>query len=153
MPSIARTVSAALCCLALSPCAFGSLGDQVATVAADQARMMAARATRANPGYSVEELTLSGGTIVREYVSPSGTVFGISWRGPTMPNLQQLLGSHIGEADSGVRAYRASHGGLGPVSVASGALVLYSGGHMRHYKGRAYLPAAIPSNLTADVIQ
>jgi hypothetical protein len=115
--------------------------------------MMAARATHPGAGYTVEELTLPSGTLVREFVAPSGTVFGVAWRGPAMPNVPQLLGVHADEARQGVLAFHAARGGLGPVSVASGSLVLYSGGHMGHYRGRAYLPASIPSNVTADAIR
>jgi hypothetical protein len=153
MPILARAASLAALCLALTPLAHASLGDSATTVSTDQVRMMAARATLPGTAYRVEELTLPGGTLVREFVAPSGTVFGVAWHGPAMPDIQQILGVHADEARQGVLAVRAVRGGLGPVSVASGSLVLYSGGHMGHYRGRAYLPASIPSNVTADDIR
>src|SRR5690348_9349753 len=36
--------------------------------------------------YTVTQTTFASGTVVREYVSAAGTVFGIAWGGPTMPN-------------------------------------------------------------------
>jgi hypothetical protein len=45
--------------------------------------------------YTVKETTLSSGTIVREYVAQSGTVFAITWHGPQMAALNTLLGAYF----------------------------------------------------------
>lgn len=153
MVRLDRMALAAALFLALSPAAYASLGDRGVTVAADQVRLMAQRTTHPGAPYTVEELTLPRGTVVREYLSPTGIVFGVAWQGPAMPNLEQLLGAHMAEARQGASAYRASHGGIGPVSISDGSLVLQSGGHMGSYRGRAYLPSAVPSNVTTEVIK
>jgi hypothetical protein len=54
-----------------------ALGESVDSVASDQKAILAVRkATRISPGYTVHEIRSETITI-REYVSPSGVVFGI----------------------------------------------------------------------------
>lgn len=84
---------------------------------------------------------------VREFLNQDGAVFAVSWSGPVLPDLQQLLGPHFAEYSSALAAL--AHPGLQrSVRVASSGLVVESGGHMRAYAGRAYLPARIPSGVS-----
>jgi hypothetical protein len=64
------------------------------------------------------------GTVVREYVSPDGKVFGIAWNGPTMPDLRQLMGEHF---DHYVQAV-AKRGMRGPVHLDEPELVVRRAG-------------------------
>lgn len=41
----------------------------------------------------VHTITLSSGTVVREYVAPNGVVFGVAWNDPTLPDLEATLGA------------------------------------------------------------
>ena len=41
------------------------------------------------------KLTDANGTTVREYVSPQGSVFGITWQGRSTPDMNQLLGTYV----------------------------------------------------------
>ena len=102
--------------------------------------------------YSVIQTALSSGTVVREYVTTSGTVFGIAWRGPLMPNLSDLLGSYFPQFASGVQAARAA-GVRGPGVVEQSGLVVHAGGHMGAFTGQAYLPQALPSGVAGSDIQ
>lgn len=148
--------TAALCSvlgLSAITVAHAALGESSTTVANDQVRMMATRVTHTSAGYTVHEMTLPRGTVVREYVAPSGVVFGVAWQGPAMPNLQQLLGSYGTEANTSVKAFREAHAGIGPVSVTTSDFVMNSAGHMGNYVGQAYLPAALPAGVTAHDIQ
>lgn len=120
--------------------AIGSSGTQAATPAS------------AAPPYSVIQTTLSSGTLVREYVSQSGTVFGIAWRGPNMPNLSQLLGDYFPQYASGAQAGRAA-GVRGAAVVEQTGLVVHSGGHMGAFSGQAWLPQAMPAGVTGSDIQ
>jgi hypothetical protein len=107
-----------------------------------------------NANFTVRQTTLSSGTVVREYIGPDGTVFGIAWTGPRMPDLATLLGSYFPQATSAVDAQRAQRGGgRGPASVEQPGLVVHSGGHMGSFAGQAYLPQALPSNVTGSDIQ
>ena len=103
--------------------------------------------------YSVTQTTLSSGTVVREYVSTAGTVFGIAWRGPMMPDLPTLLGSYFTQFDSARNALRAAHPGRGPLNLEVPGLVVRSGGHMGAFSGQAYLPQSLPAGVSAADIQ
>jgi len=88
--------------------------------------------------------------VVREYVSPSGTVFAVAWQGAAKPDLKQLLGSHYDEVQQAV-ASRAAH--RGPIVIHEPGLVFEMGGHMRAIAGRAYLPQLLPSGVQADAVR
>jgi hypothetical protein len=107
-----------------------------------------------SPSYTVRETTLGNGTVVREYVAADGAVFGIAWRGPQMPDLNDLLGTYFPQYVSGVKAVRAARGGgHGPVTVDQSGLVVHSGGHMGAFSGQAWLPPALPAGVSGSDIQ
>jgi hypothetical protein len=130
--------------------ALAGLGEDASTVEADRAHMKGEVRVVPEDGYAIHEISLPSGTIVREYVAPSGKVFGVSWRGPRMPDLRQTLGSHFDEAAA---AAGSPHGGHHHLIVEKPDLVLHSGGHMRAFIGRAYVPGLLPAGISADVIQ
>jgi hypothetical protein len=133
---------------------------QPAASAADSAQGVmrsassAASSTPASASYTVRETTLGNGTVVREYLAADGAVFGIAWRGPQMPDLNDLLGSYFPQYLAGVKAARAARGGgHGPVSVDQSGLVAHSGGHMGAFSGQAWLPSALPAGVSGSDIQ
>src|SRR6266498_3509604 len=95
--------------VALSPPAFAVLGGDVSTLASDQAHLKASVRVRVRNSYSVHEMLTPAGTTVRQFVSPSGTVFGISWQG-FAPDLQQLLGDHFEEYVAAASSQRGRRG-------------------------------------------
>ena len=106
------------------------------------------------PSYTVRETTLGNGTVVREYLAADGSVFGIAWHGPQMPDLNDLLGSYFPQYVAGVKAVRAARGGgHGPVAVDQSGLVVRSGGHMGAFSGQAWLPPALPAGVSGSDIQ
>ena len=157
MKVFSSTLSAALAsgalllaCGSMVP-AKAALGDKVASVQADQASMKGQLRARSGTGYSVQEITTASGTLVREYVSPAGVVFAVSWSGPAMPNLQQTLGTYFVQYTASVRSQltaRGMHPGHNHVEVHSPSLIVHAGGHMRQYFGLAYVPSLIPQNLS-----
>ena len=109
----------------------------------------AASSASASASYTVRETTLGNGTVVREYLAADGTVFGVAWRGPQMPDLNEMLGSYFPQYVAGVKAARAARGGArGPVAVDQSSLVVQSGGHMGSFTGRAWLPPALPAGVS-----
>jgi hypothetical protein len=125
----------------------------VASQAASTARLAQA-SSGAAANYTVNQTTLSSGTVVSEYVTANNTVFGLSWRGPTVAPLQTLLGSYFPAYVQGLAAvHTANGGGYGPAAVRQSALVVETGGHMGAFSGRAYLPQALPQGLSADDIK
>jgi hypothetical protein len=144
--------SALLVIAAGLPC-LAALGDTVASVAADQQKFQMRRQIRQVQNYSVHTLTDDTGTVINEFVSPGGIVFGVAWQGPSIPDLSQLLGTHFTTfqtqvlSESKIRARRRG------ASVRNGNLIVESGGHPRDYRGRAYLSDQLPGGVTAEVIQ
>ncbi len=130
--------------------AWAVLGEQVATVASDQKYLRGEVRATMMQGYSVQQITAADRSVINEYVSPTGMVFGISWRGPVMPNLQLLLGSHFAQfqqaAQSRVRR-------RGPLVLRTDQLVVESGGHPRSFHGRAYLPSLLPKDVSEEVVR
>jgi hypothetical protein len=120
--------------------AAAALGGDVTSVEADQQQMNAKRAVRPNDTkYTVHELTTPYGTTVREYVSPDGKVFGVAWRGPFLPDFQQLLGDSYGtfaQAAQDARNAQPRRSRNAPLAVALPDLVMHSMGHTRAYVGR-----------------
>src|SRR2546422_9609546 len=75
--------------------AWAILGQQAVSVHIDQQALQAQRHTITHDGYVVESLEAADGTVVREYVSPAGLVFGLAWEGPKVPDMTQLLGAYF----------------------------------------------------------
>ena len=136
--------------LVLSQSSWASLGGTIDTVQADQASMHATRRLASRASYSVHELVLDSGTVVREFAAPSGTVFAVTWQGPIKPDLNQLLGAHFPRL---VAAGNSAHGSHRALRVQDPDLVIESGGRMRAFTGRAYLPALVPAGVPLGDIQ
>jgi hypothetical protein len=130
--------------------AWAMLGQPAASVLADQQHMNAQRYTMANGGYVVQQLEAADGTVVREYVSPDGMVFGVTWQGAKVPDLAQLLGDFFPVYQAALQVPVRRRG---PMVVHTEALVVEMSGHMRAFSGRAYLPGLVPSALAPEVIQ
>lgn len=129
---------------------WAALGGPVETVAGDQVRMQATRAITQMREYNIHLISREDGTLIKEYVTPAGKVFGVSWTGPTIPDLTQLLGSYSAEFQAGVRAQpRRRKAGV----VHNPDLVVESTGHMRAFYGRAYVNSLLPSGVTAETVK
>ena len=83
--------------LAAPTIACAELGGNATSVQTDQVRMKASvmHTTKTSPNYSVQEIQSPTGVIIKEFVSTTGTVFAVTWQGPLMPNLKQLLGQYF----------------------------------------------------------
>jgi hypothetical protein len=102
--------------------------------------------------YKVHELTSANGTIIREYVSSKGLVFGVAWQAPFMPNMEQLLGSYVTNLQTASKSQtHVRH--LRGLIVRTNDFVFVSGGHMRFWKGTAYVPSLVPSNVPVEVVR
>lgn len=137
--------------LAFSVPASAELGGNVASVKADQEKMGGALTVTTASGYEVHEIQSVQGVRVREYVAPGGTVFGVAWQGPFKPDLRQLLGPYFDQYVKAVEQGRKTS--RGPTTIQTPGLVVQTGGHMRAFVGRAYLPQMIPQGASADAIK
>jgi hypothetical protein len=129
-----------------------TLGESADTVESDRKALSAVRgATTDHNSYTVHEFD-SNSTVVREYVSPTGVVFGIAWKGLTHPDLTRLLGSYAGEYLEALRQIPRQQGRR-RLQVKTNRVVVEKWGHMRSLQGRAYAPDLIPSGVSVDEIR
>lgn len=135
--------------LAAAP-AFGGLGGAATPIVTDRSDMVVVRRAVPARSYSVQEIKTGDGTVVREYVSAEGKVFGVAWNGPIMPDLKQLFGDYFPTFQSEAQARGPARG---PLKINRSDLVIQSGGHMRAFSGRAYLPQLLPAGVTAAEIE
>lgn len=128
-----------------------SLGGDAASVAVDAAALHGVASALPLQQYEVQEITGGNGVRVREFLNRDGIVFGVAWSGPVPPDLRLLLGASFEAYARGLAALKQP-GTRRSVRVASPDLVVESGGHMRAYGGRAFLPRLIPAGVsTADL--
>src|SRR5579862_473215 len=138
--------------------ALPGLGDNVGSIQSDAAVMRGAMAQPSKEdldatqsgSYSVKTFVTENGVTVREYAAPSGTVFGVAWRGHRPPDLNVLLSSYYPEysSASAAKTHRDLHRS---VTASPNAIVMMSG-HMGHVVGRAYVPSLVPSGVDAKAV-
>jgi hypothetical protein len=145
----AVTFAAATALLRVTP-AEAALGAPYASIASDQSTLSASIKATPHGDYTVHELTLPSGTLVREYSAANGTVFAVAWNGPAKPNLSQLLGNYFADF---VTTAKNTPGGRNHLNLSRSDLVIQAGGHMRAFFGRAYLVGAIPAGVSSDELR
>jgi hypothetical protein len=150
MESKVWLTSLALVSLVVSVPAAATLGEDVNSVPADQAQMQGTLKITSAAKFAVHEIQLPSGTVVKEYVSPAGMVFAVSWQGPSIPDLQQVLGRYF---EQYTEAAKTQGAGPGPRVTQQPGLVVQSGGHMRAFFGRAFAPQMLPRGVLAEDIQ
>lgn len=148
-----KIMTVALLALGLSLPAFAALGGDASSVQDDQSHMRASIKTTTKQGYTLHEIKTANGMIVHEFVAANGKVFAIAWRGPSMPPMQQVLGTYFSEYSAGVQAHHAAHIGRSPLNIQQPGLVVQSSGHPRGFFGRAYVPGMLPQSVTLDQIR
>ena len=125
------------------------LGQARDSIRSDAQSLKGTLTTTEMSGYSVHQIQRNDGVVLKEFVSPEGKVFGISWRGPSMPNLSQLLGSYF----AAFHEANQSTNRRGPLSIHAGPLVVETGGHPRAFRVRAYVVNLLPRGIPEDVVQ
>jgi hypothetical protein len=131
--------------------AWAVLGEYESSVTLDQQYTRGEDRVTAGQGYKLHQITSPNGLVVSEYISPQGRVFAVSWRGPFIPNLQQLLGTYITQVQQAAQAQTRRRGG--PLVVRANDFVFVSGGHMRAFHGSAYVPSLFPQNVSAEEVR
>lgn len=133
--------------------AFAALGGDLNSVVRDQARLEGTLQTTRMTAFTVHEIRPQTGIVIREYVSPAGNVFAVSWRGPWLPDMQQLLGAYFQKFADAVQAQVSTHAGRKPLTIVQPDFVFQQGGHIRSFAGRAYLPQMLPPGTQTEAIQ
>jgi hypothetical protein len=135
--------------LQFSPPARAALGDDVAEVAADQARMQASLQVWRKGNYAIHELASPSGTKVRQFVGDSGKVFAVSWSGGWRPNLRDIMGVHY---DKFIAATRGNRVARGVARIELPGMVVVMGGHQRAFFGHVYLTDLVPAGFLPEDI-
>ena len=144
-----------------------TLGEPAASVAGDAAHMNASEGVntaRPLPGlpaqdaptsanFAVERMTTPEGTVVSEYIGQSGTVFAVTWRGPTPPDVATLLGTYFKQYSDAANTGAPGSLGLHASSVHASDVTVETAGNMALFWGRAYLPAALPAGVSLSEIK
>ena len=147
----AAILSAVMLMIALP--AFAGLGEDVSSVQADQAHMQGSLRTTQTQAYTLHEIQAPTGIVVREYVSTSGKVFAVAWQGPRPPDMRQILANYFGQYQQAAQVQVNSRAGRRPLAIQQPGLVVQSGGHMRSFTGRAYIPEMLPQGVSAEAIR
>jgi len=127
-----------------------ALGGSTATVDTD--RVVMKGLTRPVPTGTLQkqELQLPSGTVVTEYTNSTGAIYAVTWHGPTLPNLHQLLGTYFTSYQTAAKSPVIRHR---VVRMNTADIVIESTGKMRAFVGRAWIPNLLPSGVTAADIQ
>jgi hypothetical protein len=137
--------------MAPAPRADAALGGDLASVEKDKAELEGELSSQARADYVVHELQVSNGGTVREFASPTGTVFGVAWSGPFLPDMTQLMGRYF---DTYARAAAQSHRrGRAPLVLHLPGLEFVNSGHPRSFHGHAYVPELVPAGVDASEIR
>lgn len=133
--------------LLLSATALAALGDDVTTVAADQARLHAQLTVSHKGAYAIHELAMPSGIRLRHFVGGSGKVFAVSWSGGWRPNLRDVMGTHY---DDFIAATRDRPMARGMARIETKGMVVVMGGHQRAFFGHVYLTDLIPEGFLSS---
>jgi hypothetical protein len=102
--------------------------------------------------YSVHETQLDNRTLVREYTTPTGQVFALTWEGPVLPNLQTLLGGYFPAFQQETAQAQREGRQRARVLMHTSTLVLQSSGRMGHFTGYAYAPDLVPAGVDIQTL-
>jgi hypothetical protein len=139
--------------LLLPPIASASLGSDLASVYRDVEHVSGSVQAIDGERYSVYEVRIPTGTIVREFISPSGVVFAVAWQGPLIPELQHFLGAYFQEYRDALHARKPLSFSRRPVMLRLNDLVFENSGHVGAFSGIAYVPQAVPTGVVISELQ
>jgi len=128
------------------------LGGDGASVMADVAQLHGVMQTSNRAPIAVVTITADNGVIVREFLDSGGLVFAVTWSGPAVPDLRELLGHYFAGYTSVLSAL-PNAGRQRAIHVVMADLVVQSGGHLRAYSGLAYLPARLPAGVAPETLR
>lgn len=149
----AKAILSTLLVLALgSMPAWAGLGQPEASVTSDQLHMKSEHRVQDFQAYKVHELANTEGAVVREYVSPEGTVFGITWQGRSTPDMNQLLGNYVNNFQTATRDQTQIRQRRG-IAIRTNDFVYSNFCRMGVCSGSAYAPKLLPNNVSAEVMR
>jgi hypothetical protein len=142
----------------ISPHALAALGGSASSISQDGAITTSSPAALAvlsgansNRGVILQTIITAEGVTVNQYVTQN-RVFALSWGGQVMPDLSSVLGPYF-SAFQQAALNRPRLGRNAPLVVEAQDLVVHSYGHMRAFKGMAYIPSMVPAGFDITRIE
>lgn len=144
------------CLLLPASSALAKLGGDASSVEADatalQGKVSAPAQQELNElaSYNVKSFVTGDGTAVREYVAPSGPVFGVAWQGRHPADLSVLLGPYYSEYVAASR--NKEHISLHHAVIQGPNSIVILNGRMGNLMGHAFVPNLAPSGVDAKSV-
>ncbi len=148
LPAVSFALSFALSLCLTCATALAALGG---APSAPLPRILSGSAAAPPPAFTEASRTLESGTQVREWINAAGIVFAVAWSGPFLPDLREQLGTHFQALADGQRSQ--GRGSRSRVSVQQADLVIFSGGRMGAFEGRAWIPSLLPAGFDTAAIR
>lgn len=139
-------IALALALMGCSLSAWAGLGGDASSIRADSARFRGQLVRTSLLAYERHDIAIGAGGMVHEYLAPSGKVFAVTWQGQLPPDLVQLFGAYF----EPIRSAMAAHSGPGThrqFFVNQSDLVVRAFGHVRDFRGLAYVPSLVPAGV------
>ena len=124
--------------------AHATLGGDEASIVENRHHLHATQTVEKREGLERHRLALRSGMLIHEYLSPSGTVYAISWHGERVPDLRELLGPYFAQLEQNTTRRRGSHHAS---NLTGDDLVIQSVGHRHLFSGRAWVPSLVPAGV------
>jgi hypothetical protein len=145
MMKLSRALLGSLAAVCVSAPALAGLGGDTSSVELDRVSMKAQLRVMPSVDYEVHEIQTPAGALIHEYVSAQGKVFAVTWRGPGLPDLAQLLGSYAAQL---AQVQPRTHYNHHHLRIETPEVVMQSDAYLRSRSGRAWVPALFPQSLS-----
>jgi hypothetical protein len=131
--------------------AHAALGDNEQSISSLKSQLHTIqRESEAAQGLTVHILATPS-TTIREYISPNGKIFAVTWKGLAKPDMATVLGGHYSEYLK-EKTKRVQLRTKRPLKLETPNLVLKQAGHMRALKGLAYVPDLVPADINVETL-
>ena len=141
----------------MTPLAHAVLGEPLALPAnASRAQAAAAPRSALPAGAQMVERASGDGGWIREYVSPQGIVFAVSWNTRFKPRLDTLLGRYQAGYAAAASQAMARPGRAAvqrQATLRADDLVVQSSGFLNTFHGRAWAPSLVPAGFDAATLR
>jgi hypothetical protein len=132
------------------------LGGDEASVQADQQRLQGVRrqslSMRAQTAAVMHEIRQSDGSVIREYMTPDGRVFAVTWSTHFRPDLETLFGAHAASYTAAAAEAMKSPGIKRQVHLQRDDLVVRASAHLNVFMGRAHVRSLVPAGVDVDAL-
>jgi hypothetical protein len=135
----------------IAPASAGLGGDE-GSVHTDTTRLRGQMLSTAMLRYTRHDIAAGPDTVIHEYLSRTGKIFAVTWKGSLPPDLSQLFGSYFESYRTALIA-QSHPGGHHQVHVVQSDLVVQSVGRLRAFMGKAYVPSLVPAGVDVTELQ